>query len=505
MAQIARTSAAAALDRGLCARMSERPVLLWFRNDLRLTDHRALAAAVATGVPVLPVFVLDDISPGAWKPGAASRWWLHKSLESLGRSIDETGGKLILRWGAADEVLVKLAAEARVQAVYCSRAYEPWACRVEMALRARLLADGVELKRFAGALLHEPDQLATQTGAPYKVFTPFWRALERTVETTPPPPAKSHLVMPRRKIASDELSSWQLLPTKPDWSGGLSETWQPGEESARERLTAFLDHAIADYAAARDRPDRAGTSRLSPHLHFGEITPAQCWHAALAHAQAHGATAGHETFLREIAWREFSYHLLFHAPDLPDAPLRQEYAAFPWCENKKHLLAWQRGQTGYPIVDAGMRELWATGWMHNRVRMIVASFLIKDLMIAWQSGEAWFWDTLLDADLASNAASWQWVAGSGADAAPFFRIFNPVTQGQRFDPEGCYVRRWVPELEELPAPDIHAPWEAPRTVLAAAGIELGKTYPLPIVDHAAARARALAAFERVKATARSGR
>jgi deoxyribodipyrimidine photo-lyase len=309
--------------------------------------------------------------------------------------------------------------------------------------------------------------------------------------------------MPGKKIASDPLSSWRLLPTKPDWAGGLRATWQPGEKGARERLAAFLDGAIGDYAVMRDRPDRAGTSRLSPHLHFGEITPSQCWHAALAHAEAHGRTVGHETFLRELAWREFSYHLLFHSPDLPDAPFRKEFVAFPWVADTNHLTAWQRGKTGYPIVDAGMRELWTTGWMHNRVRMIAASFLIKDLMIPWQAGEAWFWDTLVDADLASNAASWQWVAGSGADAAPFFRIFNPVTQGEKFDPDGDYVRRWVPELARLPAPDIHAPGEASRAVLSAAGVTLGKTYPLPIVDHAAARARALAGYDLVKATART--
>jgi len=483
--------------------VSEKPVLLWFRNDLRLADNHALAAAVATGVPVVPVFVLDDISPGAWKAGAASRWWLHKSLESLGHDIEARGGQLVLRRGATDEVLVDLATEVDAQAIYCSRAYEPWARRIETALHERLQAKGIALKRFSGALLHEPDQVATQTGGPYKVYTPFWRALERSVKTAAPVSAPPRLAMPRMKIASDKLSSWGLLPSKPNWAGGLREKWQPGEEGARERFATFLDHAIADYAVARDRPDRAGTSCLSAHLHFGEITPSQCWHAALANAHAHGANAGHETFLRELAWREFSYHLLFHAPDLPDAPFRKEFAAFPWREDKRHLRAWQRGLTGYPIVDAGMRELWTTGWMHNRVRMIAASFLIKDLMIPWQSGEAWFWETLVDADLASNAASWQWVAGSGADAAPFFRIFNPVAQGRKFDPDGDYVRRWVPELAKLPEPDIHAPWEAPGAVLAAAGIDLGKTYPLPIVDHAAARARALAGYETVKERARA--
>jgi deoxyribodipyrimidine photo-lyase len=289
------------------------------------------------------------------------------------------------------------------------------------------------------------------------------------------------------------------LPSKPDWAGGLRDAWQPGEAEARKRLTAFLDGPIGDYAVLRDRPDLAATSRLSPHLHFGEISPAQCWHAASIKS-GKGEAKGAGTFLRELVWREFSYHLLFHNPDLPDAPFRREFAAFPWARDHGDMLRdWQLGRTGYPIVDAGMRELWTTGWMHNRVRMIAASFLIKNLMIPWQAGEAWFWDTLVDADLANNAASWQWVAGSGADAAPYFRIFNPVTQGLKFDPDGAYVRRWVPELSRLAAPDIHCPWESPATVLAAAGVRLGKTYPHPIVDHRAARLRALEAYEHVKA------
>lgn len=485
---------------------SSKPILVWFRRDLRLADHAALSAAVAGDGPVVPVFVLDDEAAGPWRAGGASRWWLHGSLEALARSCADRGAQLILRRGRTADVLDELAGEVGAETVHCSRAYEPWAATLELAVRDRLAARDVTLKRFAGTLLHAPDDLKTKAGGPFKVYTPFWRAFREAVSPGRPLAAPAKLRGVRSRIASDDLAAWALRPTRPDWAAGLAEAWTPGEEGAQARLSDFLDEGLADYATQRNRPDVVGTSRLSPHLAFGEIGPRQCWSAAKAAGGGkRGVDTGLETFLKELAWREFSAHLLHHWPDLPEAPFRPEFAAFRWRRDDTQLKAWQAGRTGYPIVDAGMRELWATGWMHNRVRMITASFLIKDLLLPWQAGEAWFWDTLVDADLANNAASWQWVAGSGADAAPYFRIFNPVTQGETFDPDGAYVRRWVPELARLPAKSIHAPWLAPRPVLAEAGVEIGTTYPAPIVDHGAARRAALDAFAALKDGPASGK
>ena len=474
--------------------MSGKPVIVWFRNDLRLADQRALSAAIATGAPVVPIYILDPQAAGAWAPGRASRWWLHHALAALGRSLSDRGAPLVLRRGNAEKILATLAAETGATAIYFSRAYEPWARAQEDRLKAKFSGQ-IELKRYAGALLREPEEVRTKSGDPFKVYTPFWRALTVLGAPTSPLPAPKKIKPAAHKIGSDPLDSFKLLPTRPDWAGGLRETWQPGEEGANANLSAFLASPLAGYAETRNLPAVEGTSRLSPHLHFGEISPHLCWHRAIAAKdKAKAGDAALETFLKELVWREFSYHLLVHWPDLPDKPFRPEFADFPWKKGPAHLEAWQRGQTGYPIVDAGMRQLWHTGWMHNRVRMIVASFLIKHLLIPWQEGEHWFWDTLVDADLASNAASWQWVAGSGADAAPYFRIFNPITQGEKFDAEAAYVRRWVPEIAELPDDCIHAPWTAPVAVLAKTGVALGKTYPLPIVDHFEARQRALAGY-----------
>lgn len=474
------------------------PVIVWFRQDLRLADNRALVAACETGRPVVPVFVLDDEAAGGWRPGGASRWWLHESLASLSESIERKGGRLILRSGTTADTLADLAAETNAKTVFCSRAYEPWARRLEDEVRQTLERKGVALKRYAGSLLREPEEVKNGSGQPYRVYTPFWRAL--TGDGYAPAaakPAPKSITWPATWVKGYDLAGWKLKPTRPNWAKGFHDHWTPGEAGAVKRLGWFIDTAVTQYKSDRDRPDTDGTSRLSPHLHFGELSPAACWHAVMDTAEAK-LGHGHETFLREIAWREFSYHLLFHWPDYPTEPFRPEFAAFPWRQDKALLKAWQKGRTGYPIVDAGMRQLWATGWMHNRVRMIVASFLIKDLMIPWQEGARWFWDTLVDADLASNSASWQWVAGSGADAAPYFRIFNPVTQGQKFDPQGDYVRRWVPELARLPADMIHAPWLAKPSELNAAGVELGRDYPRPVVDHKTARDRALAAFAALK-------
>ena len=480
--------------------LTDRPIIVWLTRDLRVTDHPALAAAGETGRPVIPLFVLDDDAPGAWRRGGASRWWLHHSLARLAESLQRLGAPLVLRRGDSCDEIAAVARETKADAVYCSRAYEPWARRLEAVLKERLGGDGVELRRFAGHLLVEPDRVETKTGGPYKVYTPFWRAVSVLTMRTPLP-APDKLRGPENVLAGMALDELGLLPRRPNWATGFEPVWQPGEAGARARLAEFLEKAVARYHDERNRPDRPSTSRLSPHLAFGEITPAECWRAASMLAErVPRAAEGAGVFMKEVVWREFSYYLLFHFPSLPEEPFRPEFERFPWAPAKGALEAWQRGRTGYPIVDAGLRELWQTGWMHNRVRMITASFLIKDLLVPWQDGEAWFWDTLVDADLASNAASWQWVAGSGADAAPYFRIFNPITQGEKFDPDGAYVRRYVPELARLPTEHIHAPWLAPQPVLAAAGVRIGETYPAPIVDHATARTYALAAYAAIKAT-----
>jgi len=483
---------------------SSAPTLVWLRQDLRLADNPALDAAVRRGRPVVPVFVLDDAAAGPWRPGGASRWWLHYSLAAFRLALQARDGCLVLRQGDAVEALTDLAERTGADSLYYNRAYEPHWLSAERGLEQAADRLGLSCQAFSGNLLFEPGRVLSKQGTPIKVFTPFWKACRRGTPPDAPLPAPDSVPAPADPdLHADDggsLEACALLPTRPDWAGGLRATWTPGEEGAHDRFQAFLDEAICDYHDRRNRPDLPGTSRLSPHLHFGEITPRQIWYAVEeACRRQGGVTRGAEVFLSEIGWREFSYHLLCDNPDLPDTPLRPEFAAFPWAEDAAaDIEAWQRGRTGFPIVDAGMRELWQTGWMHNRVRMITASFLIKDLLVPWQVGEAWFWDTLVDADLASNAASWQWTAGCGADAAPYFRVFNPVLQGEKFDPDGHYVRQWVPELAGMPAAWIHKPWEAPGPVCQQAGLVLGQDYPRPILDHARARRRALAAFERIK-------
>lgn len=471
--------------------MSEKPVLLWFRQDLRLSDNPALSAAVASGAPILPVYVLDDATPGRWAPGGASRWWLHHSLASLANCLQARGASLHLaRSSDAAATIRDLAAKTGAGAVYWNRCYEPFAVTRDTALKKALKADGVEVESFNASLLFEPWEVKTKSGTPPKVFSPYWRALRGLGEPAMPETAPERIPAIDSARDSAVLDDWGLLPTKPDWAAGFSEHWKPGEASAGARLDWFLETALDDYKDGRNFPAKPSVSRLSPHLHFGEIGPRQIWHRTLAfcHAADRNPFAGSaEHFLKELVWREFSYSLLYHNPDLPEACLRPEFENFPWDRSDKALSAWQRGQTGIPIVDAGMRELWQTGYMHNRVRMICASFLIKHLMVDWREGEAWFWDTLLDADLASNAASWQWVAGSGADAAPYFRIFNPVLQGEKFDPDGAYTRRWVPELSDVPDRYLQKPWEAPGNP--------APNYPGPIVDLASGRDRALAAYK----------
>jgi len=480
---------------------SPAPLIFWFRQDLRLTDQPALTAALAhaqqTGQRVIALYILDE-SKGTRPLGGASRWWLHHSLTSLMQKIP-----LTLRKGPAAQVLADVIKQSNASGVFWSRCYEPYAIERDKEIKASLTARGLLAESFNSSLLIEPWELKTKTGTPYQVFTPFWKAARAVIDAAPtiikPLPAvdPAGLAPP---LASEQLSDWQLLPTSPDWAKSFTPHWQPGEDGARQNLIRFLDHAIHDYKEDRNLPAGQHTSRLSPHLHFGEISPRQIWYATQTAITAGRVQpdANSDQFLAEVGWREFSYHLLYHFPTLPHAPLNAKFAAFPWLDNAKGLRAWQRGMTGYPIVDAGMRELWQTGWMHNRVRMIVASFLVKDLMVPWQQGEDWFWDTLLDADLASNVCSWQWVAGCGADAAPYFRVFNPALQGEKFDASGAYIRRYVPEIAELPDKWIHRPFEAPKDVLQAAGIKLGTTYPHPLVDHSFARDRALAAFAEIK-------
>lgn len=475
----------------------QSPVIVWFRQDLRLKDNPALMAAVETGQPVVPLFILDDETPGQWKPGGASRWWLHHSLKSLASDLDRLGSPLVLRSGPSADALDKLVEDCGARGVFWNRCYEPFARARDEEIKASLKDRGIDVQSFNGALLAEPWMIRNKSGEPFKVFSPFWRTLRADLDPGAPLDAPAGLIAPEGPVPSDKLDNWDLLPTRPEWAKGFAPVWTPGETGARDRLIGFFDHGAKHYAGGRDRPDKPYTSALSPHLHFGEISPRQIF-AATQLVKDEIGEKNAEKFLSEVGWREFSFNLLFHFPHLPERNYQDKFDGFPWRDSEKALSAWQTGQTGYPIVDAGMRELWTTGWMHNRVRMIVASFLIKHLMIDWREGEKWFWDTLVDADLANNSASWQWVAGSGADAAPYFRIFNPITQGEKFDPNGDYVRKWVPEIARLPDKYLNRPWEAGPLMLKEAGIELGTTYPEPIVDHKLARERALAASQSLK-------
>ena len=470
------------------------PAILWFRRDLRLADNPALERAAATGRPILPVYILDD-GPAVRPPGAASRWWLDRSLRALDESLRARGSRLILRRGDSEGELRRLIDETGADTVFMNRLFEPEAFVRDADIAHSLAPDGVDCKGFNGSHLSRPGAVLNGSGQPYKVFTPFLKALLATASAPPHTPGPASIDTPSGP-ASDSLDAWRLSPTAPDWARGFD--WTPGEAGASTALAAFIAGGLRAYSRARDHPAEAGCSRLSPHLHFGEIHP---WRAA---EQARRAAddgrvppAEADKFVAELGWRDFSAQLLHHFPQITEAAFRPEYDRMPWRHDPAGLRAWKRGLTGYPIVDAGMRQLWTTGWMHNRVRMIVASFLVKDLLIDWRAGEAWFRDTLVDADLASNVQNWQWVAGSGADASPYFRIFNPVTQGRKFDAQGLYVRRWVPELRGLPDRWLHAPWEAPAEALRAAGVRLGHDYPRPVVDHAEARDRALDALRAV--------
>jgi deoxyribodipyrimidine photo-lyase len=474
--------------------------LVWFRLDLRWEDQPALHAALERGRPIIPVFIWAPAEEGAWPPGGASRWWLHQSLRALDAGLRQLGSRLLLRQGPTLETLQTLVKESGADAIFWNRRYEPAIMARDKSLKETLRARGLHVQSFNAALLFEPWILHNRSGAPFQVFTPFWKHCLTQPTPPPPVPAPAALPAPRSWPPSLPLEALELEP-KIDWAAGLRAAWHPGPAGAAQQLDRFLSTAFARYNEGRNHPAIPGTSRLSPHLHFGEISPRQIWHRLSGWAKQQQPPLNNwaaSQFVAELGWREFAYHLLYHFPHTPEEPLRAAFKHFPWRPDPGDALrAWQKGRTGYPIVDAGMRELWATGWMHNRVRMIAGSFLVKDLLLDWRHGARWFWDTLVDADLASNSLGWQWVAGCGADAAPYFRIFNPVMQGEKFDPEGHYVRRWVPELSQLPARWIHRPWEAPPDVLAHAGVELDRTYPRPIVNHAIAREVALEAFHRL--------
>ncbi|MFZ2224151.1 MAG: deoxyribodipyrimidine photo-lyase [Candidatus Deferrimicrobium sp.] len=470
--------------------------VVWFRRDLRLSDNPALAAAVARGGPVVAAWVHAPLEEGDSAPGAAARVFLHDALQSLAESLEARGGRLVLRRGPTIKALIDLARETGADAVYANKAWETPLLERDAKAVAALRANGLEARLFDDNVLFPPDAMQTTAGGPFRVFTPYWRRCISSPGPGAPRPATARVPSPGTPLPSWPLPELRLLPSVP-WDAGVRAAWPAGEKAGRERLSGFLGSALAAYPHDRDRPDRDGTSRLSPYLHFGCVSARQAWHAVRSREAADsapGAVRGAEAFLRQLVWREFAHHLLFHFPATVHAPLREEFVSFPWRDDPSALVAWQEGRTGYPLVDAGMRQLWKTGWIHNRVRMAVASFLVKDLLLPWRKGAAWFFDTLVDADLANNTFGWQWVAGCGADAAPYFRVFNPTLQGGKFDPGGDYVRTWVPELARLPDRWIHRPWEAPGNVLSAAGVTPGKTYPLPIVDHAAARLRALAAL-----------
>jgi len=499
--------------------------LFWFRRDLRLADNPALSVAIGQarerGGDLLPMFIWEPRERRRWAPGRAARWWLWKSLAALDGELRRRGSRLTLGQGDPTVALPELARVAGAGTVVWAAGLEPDELADDGAVAAALAGAGIQTVVLPSAnLLFDPAAISTREGRPYTVFTPYWRAC-----LSGPTPAEAVAAPEALPAAPPEPAGLTLdkfeTEARRAWAAGFAGVWQPGEAGAHLGLARTLRGPLTAYAEERDRPDLASTSRLSPHLHWGELSARQVWRAIAGRIaetgldfeaavgpptpddeQAPGLRRSAGAFLRQLGWREFGHHLLRHFPQTPERPLHARFAAFPWRENPAALDAWRRGRTGYPLVDAGMRELWATGWMHNRARLVAASFLVKDLLLPWRSGEEWFWDTLVDADLANNALGWQWVAGCGADAAPYFRIFNPVTQGRRYDPDGAYVRRWVPEIAGLPAAHLHAPWMAPATVLAAAGVSLDVTYPAPIVDHGEARSRALAAYDLVKSAPR---
>lgn len=464
--------------------------IVWFRQDLRLYDNPAFSEACRHHDRVIPIYILDEVDTPI---RGAQRWWLHHSLGSLDNGLKKLGLNLCLRQGKALDVLKQLVEDYQIETIYWNRCYSPVSIERDTVIKKVFQTGGIRIVSTNGSLLHEPWQIKNISGHFFKVFTPYWRACLKQMNI--PEPYTMSNIPKALAVYSDSLASWKLLPTKPNWAAGFEDYWQPGEEGACKKLANFVDINLKGYSASRDEPAKDSTSKLSPHLHFGEISPWEIWRAIeWVKLDNDCDLKSTERFLSEIGWREFSYYLLYHFPSLPNANYKSNFDVFPWENDENFLSRWQEGMTGYPIVDAGMRELWHTGYMHNRVRMIVASFLTKDLFIDWRYGASWFLDTLVDADLANNSASWQWVAGCGADAAPYFRIFNPILQGEKFDPNGDYVKQWVPELKIVPVQWIHKPWMAPQGKL---GLCLGKDYPEPIVDHLEARKKALLYYKMI--------
>jgi len=464
-------------------------VLVWFRQDLRTEDNPALWTAEERGYTVIPVFIWAPEEEAGRAPGGAARWWLHQSLNSLDRELRLLGSRLIIRQGPTREVLRDLIEETGARILFMNRCYEPWSVTRDHETVLSLRSNGMAVENFNGSLLFEPWKIHNRQNKTCKVFTAFWRQC-LSAKSIPRPYAAPLSLRPPQSWPKSLRVRDLRLDSKAPWSKKIGEVWKPGAKEAKGLLKKFIGTKITEYDKERDRPDHDGTSRLSPYLHFGEISPRTVWFLAGMNPKA-------RPFLRQMIWREFAYYLLYHFPHTVSDPWRREFEEFPWKADKAKLRAWQRGRTGYPIVDAGMRQLWKTGWMHNRVRMITASFLTKHLLLTWHEGAKWFWDTLVDADIANNIMGWQWVSGSGADAAPYFRIFNPVLQGTKFDPQGNYVRKWIPEISDLPSAWIHRPWQAPKDVLQKAGIRLGVNYPKPIVDHEFARRRALQALQKI--------
>lgn len=463
-------------------------IIVWHHRDLRIDDNLALIHACEEGETILPLFIFDPEGEGDWAIGSAARWWLHQSLNALHEAYRDKDSGLAVRKGKAEKVFQEIIDEHSVEKVVWVERFEPAIKKRDEKMIAFLKDQGIDAEIVPGDILLQPDSLKTNEGKPYEVFTPFYKALKKVGGV--PKPKHVRKLPNRARVPMGKVEGLGLVPDNP-WYEKIAEEWEPGIEGAKKKLNTFIKKKLSDYQKIRDFPAIDGTSLLSPHLHFGEISIRDVWHQAAEEEKS-------EPFLSELVWREFSYHFLYHHKNFPDTTWREKFRDFPWKENQEALERWQKGMTGYPIVDAGMRQLWQTGWMHNRVRMIVGSFLIKDLNIHWIEGAKWFWDTLVDADLANNSMGWQWVSGGGPDGAPYFRIFNPILQGKKFDADGEYIRRYVHELKDFPTEYIHAPWEAPELIALEGGVVIGRNYPAPMVDHKQARDRALEAYNEIK-------